>query len=129
MNKAKNLVQIISYSLVDKNLYIVSGLCCETLRQRIERLQSHQVKDQTKICDQDDYVDTGDALKALITTDRFKTYVVLVLIHDCLKILKMLALYRPNDAICFTVDNLLIKDGHVILSDAYLSKAKLKREI
>jgi len=54
---------------------------------------------------------------------------VFVLIHDCLKILKMLALNRPNDAICFTVDNLLIKDGHVILSDAYLSKAKLKREI
>jgi len=41
----------------------------------------------------------------------------------------MLALYRPSDAICFTVDNLLIKNGSVILSDAYLSKAKLKREI
>lgn len=53
----------------------------------------------------------------------------MLLIHDCLKILKMLALQRPNDAICFTVDNLLIKDGHVILSDAYLSKSKLKREI
>lgn len=61
--------------------------------------------------------------------DKLKTYIVLILIHDCLKILKMLALYRPNDAICFTRDNLLLKDGHVILSDAYLSKAKLRREI
>ena len=53
----------------------------------------------------------------------------MVIMHDCLKILKMLALHKPLDAICFTVDNLLIKDGHVILSDAYLSKNNLKREI
>lgn len=120
-------------------MYIVSSLCCETLRQRIERLQNASVhKDLhhnankssvVNIVPEVKYVDTGDALKALQISDRFKTYVVLVLIHDCLKILKMLALQRPNDAICFTVDNLLIKDGHVILSDAYLSKAKLKREI
>ena len=125
--------------MVDKNLYIVSSLCCETLRQRIERLQNasvhkdlHQNANKSSVVNivpEVKYVDTGDALKALQISDRFKTYVVLVLIHDCLKILKMLALQRPNDAICFTVDNLLIKDGHVILSDAYLSKAKLKREI
>lgn len=77
----------------------------------------------------EEYLDTGDALKALQLQERLKTYIVLLLVHDCLKILKMLALLRPNDAICFTVDNLLIKDGHVILSDPYLSKAKLKREI
>jgi hypothetical protein len=53
----------------------------------------------------------------------------LVLVHDCLKILKMLALLRPNDAICFSVDNLLLKNGHLILSDAFISKSKLKREI
>jgi hypothetical protein len=41
----------------------------------------------------------------------------------------MLALNKPHDAICFTVDNLLIKDGHVVLSDAFISKAMLKREI
>jgi hypothetical protein len=74
-------------------------------------------------------MDTGDALKALSMTDRYKTFIVLILVHDCLKILKMLALLRPNDAICFSVDNLLLKNGHLILSDAFISKAKLKREI
>jgi hypothetical protein len=77
----------------------------------------------------DEYIDTGDALKALTMADRYKTFIVLVLVHDCLKILKMLALLRPNDAICFSVDNLLLKNGHLILSDAFISKSKLKREI
>ena len=77
----------------------------------------------------DEYIDTGDALKALTMADRYKTFIVLVLVHDCLKILKMLALLRPNDAICFSVDNLLLKNGHLIISDAFISKSKLKMEI
>lgn len=63
-----------------------------------------------------------DALNALQGSERMKTYIVLVIVHDCLKILKLLALHKPLDAICFSIDNLLIKDGHVILADAYLSK-------
>jgi hypothetical protein len=50
-------------------------------------------------------------------------------IHDCLKILKTLALHRPTEATCFSLDNLLFKDGQVKLSDVYLSKAKMKKEI
>ena len=50
-------------------------------------------------------------------------------IHDCLKILKTLALHRPTEAICFSLDNLLYKDGQIRLSDVYLSKARMKKEI
>lgn len=70
-----------------------------------------------------------DAFTALQGQERVKTFIILVIVHDCLKILKLLALHKPLDAICFSIDNLLIKDGHVILSDAYLSKSNLKREI
>lgn len=54
---------------------------------------------------------------------------ILLLLHDLMKILKMLALLKPKEPICFTLDNLLIRNGHLILSDAYLSKTKLKREL
>jgi hypothetical protein len=54
---------------------------------------------------------------------------ILITIHDCLKILKTLALHRPTEATCFSLDNLLFKDGQVRLSDVYLNKAKVKKEI
>jgi len=50
-------------------------------------------------------------------------------VHDCLKILKNLALHRPLEATCFTLDNLLYKDGVLKISDVYLSKVKMKKEI
>jgi len=53
----------------------------------------------------------------------------LMTIHDCLKILKTLALHRPTEATCFSLDNLLLKDGQIRLSDVYLSKARMKKEI
>jgi len=53
----------------------------------------------------------------------------LITIHDCLKILKTLALNRPSDATCFSLDNLLFKDGQIKISDVYLSKVKIKKEI
>lgn len=42
VGKAKNLVQLISYSLVDGNLYIVSTKCTESLRVKIDRFNSTQ---------------------------------------------------------------------------------------
>lgn len=79
--------------------------------------------------DADDYIDTYDALRSLQIPEKFHTYLILIIIHDCLKILKILAYLRPHDAINFTTENLLVKDGRILLSDAYLSKQKIKREL
>lgn len=49
--------------------------------------------------------------------------------HDCLKILKYLASAQPNEPIIFSEDNLLMKDGHVKLSDAFLNKTHIQQEL
>lgn len=74
-------------------------------------------------------MDVHEAFMGLPMTERFKYSIVLAIMHDCLKILKMLSLQRPEAAICFTTDNLLFRNGHIVLSDCYLSKAKIKREL
>jgi len=55
--------------------------------------------------------DPVEALDCQTNTERRATYIILLIIHDCLRILKFLALYKPEEAIFFTSDNLLIKDG------------------
>ncbi len=77
----------------------------------------------------DAYVDVHEAYLAMPITERFKYSIVLAIMHDCLKILKFLSLQNPEDAIAFTTDNLLFKNGHVVLSECYLSKVKIKREL
>jgi hypothetical protein len=51
----------------------------------------------------------------------------LVVIHDCLKILKTLALHRPNEATCFSLDNLYLKEGTLKIADIYISKTKVRK--
>ena len=78
-------------------------------------------------------INTGSRLaefKALIEKVESHDFIyILLTIHDCLKILKTLALHRPTEATCFSLENLLYKDGQIKLSDVYLSKAKMKKEI
>lgn len=70
----------------------------------------------------------AEALQTLQSQDRLRTYVILLLVHDCLKILKLLA-GQHSDPINFSADNLLVKNGHLVLTDAYISKTNLKRQI
>ena len=53
----------------------------------------------------------------------------MLVVHDCLRILKYLSLTAPTEELLFSEDNLLIKDGRVKLSDPFLSKAHLQQEL
>jgi len=110
--------------VINNNLYIVSEQCNESLKSRLQR----SVVGHNNITRVQDLYDPLDALNAQTNTERRTTYIVLLIIHDCLRILKFLSLNRPLDSIFFSSDNLLIKDGHVKLSDSYFSRSKLKRE-
>jgi hypothetical protein len=46
----------------------------------------------------------------------------MLIVHDCLRILKYLSLTAPTEALLFSEENLLIKEGRVKLSDPFLSK-------
>lgn len=136
LSRSRDMVHKVSYKIVNNNLYVSSLACQDSLKQCIDRIQfaknksSHSTPVWPNIePDCDDYIDTYDALRSLPVPEKLHTYIVLLIIHDCLKILKMLAFVRPHDAINFTTDNLLVKDGRILLSDAYLSKQRLKREL
>ena len=53
----------------------------------------------------------------------------MLIIHDCLKILKHLALFHPFEQLHFDVNNLMLKDGRVKMADAYLRRKKLAYEL
>jgi hypothetical protein len=72
--------------------------------------------------DKDNYIDTYEAMKNLYPAEKNSTFSVLIIVHECLKILKMLAYVRPNDAISFSLENLLVHDGQLIMSDSCISK-------
>jgi len=53
----------------------------------------------------------------------------MLVVHDCLKILKYLSLNRPLEEKLFGLDNLLFQDGRLKMSDPYLSRKHLRNEI
>jgi len=59
----------------------------------------------------------------LSASEKRTTFMVMLLLYDCLRILKYLAKNRPDDTFILKADNLLIRaDGHVVLSDCYIQK-------
>ena len=46
---------------------------------------------------------------------------VMLLLYDCLRILKYLVKNRPEDYFIINAENLLIRsDGHVVLAESYI---------
>lgn len=54
---------------------------------------------------------------------------LLVIIHDCLRILKYLGKNQPYQQLYFGVNNLYIRDGRVCFSDPYISRQNLVKEL
>lgn len=69
-------VRILKYVITDNNLYVISELCDESLKQRI-LVNSPPQTDNNSF----------EVLR--------HEFVTLLIIHDCLKILKHLAFYHP----------------------------------
>lgn len=122
---ATRLALVKKHLVVNNNLYIVSEQCNESLRQRMQR----SILSHGQITRVEEFLDPLEALNAQTAPEKRTTFIVLLIVHDCLRILKFLAAHRPYDAVCFHTDNLMLQDGHVRLADGYLSKNKLKREM
>ena len=53
----------------------------------------------------------------------------MMIIHDCLKILKILCKHSPLEAVYMGVDNLYFQNGRVKLCDPFLSRSSLLKEL
>ena len=56
-------------------------------------------------------------------------FVVLLIIHDCLKILKVWSRANPLEAVYLGIDNLYLSNGKVCLCDPFLNRTKLLQEL
>ena len=55
-------------------------------------------------------------------------YVVMLIIHDCLRILKVLSRSSPLEPVYLGMDNLYIMNGRVRLCDPFLNRTRLWQE-
>ena len=53
----------------------------------------------------------------------------MLIIHDCLRILKILSKHSPLEAVYLGVDNLYLQNGRVKLCDPFLSRSNLLQEL
>ena len=56
-------------------------------------------------------------------------HVTMLIIHDCLRILKILCKHSPLEAVYMGVDNLYLQNGRVKLCDPFLSRQNLLKEL
>ena len=54
---------------------------------------------------------------------------MLLIVHDCLRILKILIRACPFEAVYLGVDNLYLMNGTVRLCDPFLNRARLLQEL
>ena len=52
-------------------------------------------------------------------------FVVMLIIHDCLRILKILSRANPLEPVYLGIDNLYLKNGKVRLADPFLNRTRL----
>ena len=53
----------------------------------------------------------------------------MLIIHDCLRILKILSKHSPLEAVYLGLDNLYLQNGRVKLCDPFLSRSNLLQEL
>ena len=54
---------------------------------------------------------------------------MLLIIHDCLRILKILSRANPLEAVYMGADNLYLMNGSVRLCDPFLNRTRLLQEL
>ena len=54
---------------------------------------------------------------------------MLLLMHDCLRILKLLSKSNPMEAVYLGIDNLYLINGQVRLCDPFLNRTRLLQEL
>ena len=54
---------------------------------------------------------------------------MLLIVHDCLRILKILSRSNPLEAVYLGVDNLYLMNGNVRLCDPFLNRTRLLQEL
>ena len=54
---------------------------------------------------------------------------MLLLIHDCLRILKLLSKSNPMEPVYLGIDNLYLINGQVRLCDPFLNRTRLLQEL
>lgn len=56
-------------------------------------------------------------------------FVVMLIIQDCLRLLKILSRSNPTEAVYLGVDNLFLMNGRVRLCDPFLNRTRLQQEL
>ena len=54
---------------------------------------------------------------------------MLLIVHDCLRILKILSRASPLEAVYLGVDNLYLMNGNVRLCDPFLNRTRILQEL
>ena len=66
-----------------------------------------------------------NSLAASIGDNDLSEYVTMLIIHDCLRILKTLSRYNALEPVYLGIDNLYIMDARVRLCDPFLNRTRL----
>ena len=56
-------------------------------------------------------------------------FVVMLIVYDCLRILKVLSRSSPTEAVYLGIDNLYLINGHVRLCDPFINRTRLLQEL
>ena len=56
-------------------------------------------------------------------------FVVMLIIHDCLRLLKTLSRSNPTEPVYLGMDNLYLMNGRVRLCDPFLNRTRLLQEL
>jgi hypothetical protein len=95
-------VQIIEHLIIENNLYIVSEQCQNTLRQLVQQVvyENFRIEASLNI--------NSTHSQPLSESDSQHSFNAMLVVHDCLRILKYLSLTSPTEELLFSEDNLLI---------------------
>jgi len=66
---------------------------------------------------------------SLATAVNGNEFVVMLIIHDCLRLLKILSRSNPTEAVYLGMDNLYLMNGRVKLCDPFLNRTRLLQEL
>ncbi len=66
---------------------------------------------------------------SLATSIQGNEFVIMLIVHDCLRLLKILSRSNPTEAVYLGVDNLYLMNGRVKLCDPFLNRTRLLSEL
>lgn len=145
---AGSTVRIIKYLIADNNLYVVMQHCSQSIKGL---LRSHRILQQAEtpthfsIVSGDRTIRTSSIMDPWEATEHIRLasckenslaigigddeFVVMLIIQDCLRLLKLLSKSNPTEAVYLGADNLFIMNGQVCLCDPFLNRTRLLSEL